>query len=119
MEYHLYLNPRPFEAIKNGIKKIEGRVPVNHDAKVSFDKFKTGDTIIFTNPNNEETIKVKVSRVSHYKNVKLMLETEGTRNVLSSKGTIKQGIESYNNLEGYKKGIIKYGIYAIEISLIL
>ena len=118
MEYHLYLNSRPFEAIKKGIKKIEGRVPIDYDAKTPFDKFKLGDTIIFTNYENKETLKVNVLGVRHYKDVKLMLETEGTRNVLSSQGTVQEGIESYNSLEGYKEGVKKYGIYAIEISLI-
>jgi len=114
MEYHLYLNPRPFEAIKKGIKKVEGRVPVNLDKNMRFDKFKAGDMIVFINRENEETMKVKILGVRHYKNVRSMLEAEGTKNVLSSHGTIEQGIASYNSLDGYKEGIEKYGIYAIE-----
>jgi ASC-1-like (ASCH) protein len=115
MEYSLYLNARPFESIKKGIKKIEGRVPVNHDTKLDFNKFMAGDIIIFTNHENNETMKVRVLGIRHYKTVRLMLETEGTRNVLSSQGTVEEGIESYNRLEGYKEGIEKYGIYAIEV----
>jgi len=115
MEYHLYLNPRPFEAIKKGIKKIEGRVPVGYDKNVEFDKYKTGDTITFTNHENNENMKVRVLGVRHYKNVRSMLEAEGTRNVLSSQGSVEEGIESYNSLRDYKEGIKKYGVYAIEI----
>ena len=60
-------------------------------------------------------MKVSVGEVRHYLNVREMLEAEGTRNVLSSGGNIKQGIERYNKISEYKKNIPKYGIYAIEI----
>jgi len=115
MEHVLDLNPRPFESIKKGIKKIEGRTPINNDANIKFDTWKAGDTILFTNNETNETMRVEILGVRYYKTVKLMLETEGTRNVLSSQGNVKEGIASYNKLEGYKSGIKKFGIYAIEV----
>ena len=115
MEYNLSLNDRPFKAIKNGTKKIEGRVQTKRNLDVPFDKLTTRDTIIFTNRETKEKMEVKVLGVRHYKNVREMLEKEGVNNVLSSGGTIEEGIESYNGLEGYKDGIEKSGIYAIEV----
>ncbi|MBS3083286.1 ASCH domain-containing protein [Candidatus Pacearchaeota archaeon] len=115
MKYSLSLNSRPFESIKSGIKKIEGRVPTGLDKNIQFDKFKAGDIIVFTNNENKKTMKVRVLGIRHYKTIRLMLETEGIKRVLSSQGTIEEGIESYNRLEGYKESVKKYGIYAIEI----
>ena len=63
-------------------------------------------------------MKVKIDEIRHYPNVRAMLEAEGARNVLSSRGDIKQGVKSYNRISEYKKNILKYGIYAIEIQLL-
>ncbi len=75
MEYSLNLNSRPFEAIKNGTKKIEGRVPTGHDKNVPFSKIKKGDTIIFNNNFNKDIIKVRVLGIRHYSTFKEMLES--------------------------------------------
>jgi ASC-1-like (ASCH) protein len=118
MEYSLNLNPRPFEAIKKGTKKIEGRVPIEHDKNVPFNKIKKGDTIIFNNNANKNIIKVLVLGVRHYPTFREMLECEGTEGVLSSKGNIEEGIKSYESFSGYKEGVKKHGVYAIEIEKI-
>ena len=118
MEYFLNLNPRPFEAIKNGTKKIEGRVPTEHNKNVPFNKIKKGDAIIFNNIFNKEKMKVRVLGVKHYPSFKEMLESEGTERVLSSKGNVEEGIKSYESLSGYKEGVKKHGVYAIEIKKI-
>jgi ASC-1-like (ASCH) protein len=115
MEYSLNLNSRPFEAIKNGTKKIEGRVPTKNDKNVPFSKIKKGDTIIFNNNSNKDIIKVRVLGVRHYPTFRKMLESEGTERVLSSKGNIEEGIKSYESFSGYKEGVKKHGVYAIEI----
>ena len=117
MKYKLDLNPRPFEAIKNGTKKIEGRVPTPN-VKVPFNKLRKGDTILFTNNETNEKIEVLILGVRHYPNVREMLEKEGADNVLSGGGTIDEGIERYNKLRGYKENIPRYGIYAIEVKKI-
>lgn len=54
MNYSLDLNDRPFNAIKTGTKKIEGRTKTSLDT-FSYDDLKSGDTITFTNnATNEE-----------------------------------------------------------------
>lgn len=118
MEYTLDINDRPFKAIKAGTKKVEGRTPTKLD-KTPFDKLRTGDSIIFVNNVSKEVLKVKVAFVHHYYNVKEMLEKEGVQNVMSSEPkTIEHGIESYDSLRGYKKGIKENGIYAIGLKLL-
>ena len=118
MKYILDINDRPFRAILAGTKKVEGRTPTQFD-KTPFHKLKPGDSIIFINNVSNESLKAKVAFVHHFPNVKEMLEREGVRNILSSEPkTIKHGIESYNSLKGYKKGISKNGIYAIGLELL-
>ncbi|MDD2766359.1 MAG: hypothetical protein PHH40_01175 [Candidatus Moranbacteria bacterium] len=117
MHYTLELNDRPFQAIKSGTKKIEGRTPKDVDDK-RYETMKRGDTIAFTNNVTLEKMQCEVLSVTHYRDVRTMLETEGTANVLSSGLDIEGGIRSYNSLEGYEDRIQQYGIYAIGIRLL-
>lgn len=114
MNYNLNLNDRPFKAIKAGTKKIEGRTPKDSDDK-RYEEMLSGDTLTFTNNITNEVTIVEVLFVHHYGDVKVMLETEGVENVLSSGGNIEDGIKSYNSLNGYEERIKKYGIYAIGV----
>ena len=114
MEYKLKLNDRPFNAIKKGTKKVEGRTLTKYD-KTPYDKMKSGDEILFINNKTRESMKVTVKFVNHYSDVRAMLLSEGTKNVLSSNGGIGEGIKSYNKFKGCKAGILKNGIYAIGI----
>jgi len=118
MNYNLDLNDRPFKAIKAGTKKIETRVPTSWDV-TQYDKLQIGDTFTFTNISTKEIVKVSVLGVRNYPDVRSMLETEGTRNTLSSGLNIIEAIERYNTVfEEYKENISKYGIYAIEVKVI-
>lgn len=114
MNYNLNLNDRPFQAIKAGTKKIEGRTPKDKNDK-RYDRMIAGDTVTFTNNITSEQIVCGVLSVRKYPDVRSMLETEGVGNVLSSGGNIEEGIASYNSFDGYKGRIKKYGIYAIGI----
>lgn len=116
MHYNLNLNDRPFQAIKAGTKKIEGRTPKDENDK-RYDRMIAGDTVTFTNNITSEQMVCGVLSIHKYPDVRLMLEMEGVGNVLSSGGNIEEGIVSYNGLDGYKERIEKYGIYAIEIFL--
>ena len=93
-------------------------MPTETTKNVLFDKIKKGDTIIFNNNSNKDIIKVKVLGVRHYSNFREMLESEGIERVLSSKGNVEEGIKSYGGFSGYKEGVKKHGVYAIEIEKI-
>ena len=117
MKYSLNLPNRPFDAIKKGTKKVEGRVPGEIPNK--YQKMKQGDVIIITNEDTGEKMKISVTFVHHYLNTRAMLETEGIKNVSSSGGTVEQVIENFNSFTGYKENLPKYGIYAIGVELIV
>ena len=105
---------RPFTAIKNGTKKVEGRVPTSLPNK--YEALKAGEIIILLNEDTGEKINLTIKFVHHYEDVKTMLKTEGLENVLSSEPkTIEHGIESYNSFLGYKENILIHGIYAIGV----
>jgi ASC-1-like (ASCH) protein len=114
MKYYLELNPRPFNAIKAGTKKVEGRVPTGWDA-IAYQEMKEGDIICFTNNETGEILNVKVRFVHHYKTLRKMLETEGVLNVSSSSTTIEGSMHGYSQIPEYEENIPKYGIYAIGI----
>ena len=117
MNYNLGLNDRPFKAIKAGTKKIETRVPTSWDT-TPYDTLKAGDTITFTNNVTDEVMAVEILAVRHYPDVRTLLESEGTRNTLSSGLDINGAVERYNTaFEEYKENIPKYGIYAVEVKL--
>lgn len=115
MKWKMHLPERPFRAIKNGTKKVEGRV--SSSANDRYSKIKAGDEIVFELEPGTEIIDVKVNFVHHYPDVRSMLENEGVENVLSSRGNLEQGIESYHSIPHYRENIKKYGIYAIGINL--
>lgn len=116
MKYLLHLPERPFRAIQKGTKKVEGRV-FRHTTP--YHEMKAGDIITFENEQTGERMDTDVLYVHHYPDVRAMLETEGVENVLSSGGTIEQGIESYHKLTHYKENISIYGIYAIGVKPVL
>lgn len=116
-KYFLELNPRPFNAIKEERKKVEGRVPTSWDS-TPYQKINAGDIICFTNNETDEIMDVEVRFVHHYKTLKEMLETEGVLNVSSSSTTIEGSIEGYHEILEYKENIPKFGIYAIGVKLI-
>jgi len=112
--YNLDLPERPFRAIQNRTKKVEGRAPSSTEN--IYNEMKHGDTLVFTNESTGEKLNTEVLFVHHYDDIKTMLQSEGVENVLSSEPkTIEHGIESYNSFTNYKENINKYGIYAIGI----
>lgn len=117
MEYRLNLPNRPFNAIKDGSKKVEGRIleDVSQDNLI----IQPGDRVIFTNEDNAETMEAAVIFVHHFPNVRSMLEAEGVNNVLSSGGDVEDGIKSYHSFSGYPESIKRNGIYAIGLGGVL
>lgn len=112
--FKLHLPERPFIAIKNETKKVEGRAP--NSKNNIYEKMNSGDFLIFEHEETGEELKTEILFIHHYPDAKSMLIKEGIENVLSSEPkTLKHGIESYNLLTDYKERIIKFGIYAIGI----
>lgn len=114
MNYNLDLNDRPFQAIKAGTKTIEGRAQKDRD-DVRYEEMKQGDTITFTNNVTGEQMICDVLSVTHYRDVRTMLEAEGIENALPGESDIESGIKIYHGLEGYENRIKHFGIYAIGV----
>jgi len=114
MNYSMELNNRPFLAIQVGTKKVECRTP-RDETDVRYNEMKQGDTLTFINNVTQEIMNCEILFVTKYSDSKLLLETEGTKNVLSSGLGIEGGIESINNIEGYRDRIKQFGIYAIGV----
>jgi ASC-1-like (ASCH) protein len=114
VKFTLNLPQRPFNAIKTGTKKVEGRVPKSINDK--YQKMKINDTLVITNENTGEKMKVAITFVHHYPSFRAMFESEGVENVLSGEPkTVEHGIESYNSFFGYKENVVKFGVYAIGV----
>lgn len=114
MKYKTKIKDRPFNAIKLGTKKIEGRVRTSLETLPLY-LLKKGDILELENSTTRELLFVCVIGIRHYSDVQTMLETEGVQNVLSSGNSIDDGIKNYESYDEYKKNVPKYGIYAIEI----
>ena len=115
MNYYFDLNDMPFEAIKNGKKKIETRIQTNDHPKSEFEGMKEEDQIIFTKESTGEKMKARILGVRHYEDIASLLDNEGQENVMSYDTTREKALVSWNTLTGYEDGIKKFGIWAIEI----
>ena len=116
---HKNLCSRPFNAIKQGTKRIEIRANKNNPgAKGSVNDILPGDIIIFTEIKTNNTIACKVLRKELYNSVRELLEKEGTEYTLSSTNDIEEGIKSVESIGDYKSLIKENGVFAIELELI-
>lgn len=109
--FEMHLQEAPFKLISNSLKTVEMRL--NNKGR---DKISKGDFIVFHNSYNEERIKVIVTSVSKFPSFKELYESYP-----------KQRLGYHNNeianpddmLKYYQKSDIeKYGVLAIEISLV-
>lgn len=113
MVYSLEINPRAFNAIKNGTKKIEIRA---NTGNLDYSSIKANNIIKFKNGN--DIIICKVVKNTWYKSVEELLMMEGTKYTLSSTNDYNEGIKSINSFTGYKESIKENGVYAIEIKYV-
>lgn len=110
----LDLNDRPWRAIKRGTKSIEVRANGGY-SDFDHSKIRSGDTVQFVNNETEEILEVIAVDIRHYKTVRELLETEGTKGTLSSGKDVVGGIKSIHSITGYKEAIEKNGVFAIEL----
>jgi len=115
--YELKLNPRAFDSIISGLKTIEIRAGKCKDScGQCVCRMQKNQLINFTNTFDGKLLRCIIKRVQHYDSVRKLLETEGTEYTLSSTNDLEKGIKSIHNISDYKERIIKYGVYAIELS---
>lgn len=117
MYFTTSVNDRPFKAIMSGKKTIEGRTIASWDP-IDYRKVKVSDIIEFTNSHDIVSLEVKVTAITHYLNVREMLDKEQVEYLLSSGGTKEEGISNFNHVPEYIDNVPIYGIYAIRFELI-
>lgn len=102
------LKNKPFELIKNGKKKQELRL---YDEKRKL--IEVGDTIIFTNIDTQEELKVEVMYLHLYSNFKNLFDDFDKQEL----GYEKDEECNYKDMEEYYslEEQAKYGVVAIEI----
>ncbi|ALV62542.1 ProFAR isomerase-like protein [Thermococcus sp. 2319x1] len=104
MEWEMGLQEEYLKLIKEGKKKIEGRL---YDEKRR--QIKPGDVIVF-----EGRLKVRVKALRVYPSFKEMLEKEGLDRVLPNVKSIDEGVETYRKFYSEEEER-KYGVVAIEV----
>lgn len=111
---HLSLRQEYFDAIKSGLKTVEGRIN-----SPKFKDLKPGMTIRFTCINTNETIVCTVQAIHVYTNFTEMLQSAGVENMLPGISSITEGVELYESFPGYREDVKKFGALAIKITALL
>lgn len=111
MEYKMHVGNKVYKDIKDGRKTIEMRL---FDEKRK--EFKVGDTIVFKNRKDGNTLKCKITNLYQYNNFEELYKHHD-KLALGYKEDDVASPADMNIYYDYNK-INKYGVLAIEISLI-
>ena len=107
---NLSLRQQYFDAIKLGLKTVEGRLN-----SPKFKDLKPGMNISFTSVNTNEIIVYTVEAMNVYANFTDMLQSEGVDKMLPGITSIDEGVALYENFPGYRDDVKKSGALAIRI----
>ena len=99
-----------FNYIKNGEKKIEGRL-----CKGLFKKLKIGDKVLWY--NNNLKVMTKIIDIIKYKSFNELLVTEKLNNVLTNIKSIEEGVSIYNKFYS-PEDEEKFGVIGIKLEVI-
>lgn len=109
MKHTLRVQSPWFEAIRDGVKTVEGRLATEKFAAIT-----KGDVVVVE--RGSETCIVAVVATRRYRTFRDMLEHEGLRNVLPSVQNVSAGVSVYREFYSrFKEG--KYGVVAIEVAV--
>ena len=113
MTHSMRLQPAPFKMIRDGTKTIELRL---FDEKRK--KIRAGDTLLFTDPEGKETIKVKVLELLVFDSFKTLY----SRLPLLDCGYTEDDVDtaSPDDMDAYypKEMQEKYGVVGIRVALL-
>ena len=107
---NLTLNQQYFDAIKAGIKTVEGRLN-----KAKFHDLKTGDIITFSCKETGEILYCTVTTLHTYPTFEAMLQGEGLTNMLPWAKNIQEGVAVYESFPGFRDEVKEFGALAIGI----
>jgi len=122
--YKLEIYKKPLDAIKNGSKNIEIRTNNSYEA-IDYSLLKVDDVISFQIINGPpfinldvitpDALKVKVKRVTNYRNPEELLLNEGLQVLSTLVNSLDEGIKMLYSFHEYEDMIPIHGIFAIEI----
>ena len=125
--YKLEIYKKPLEAIKNGSKNIEIRTNNSYEA-IDYSLLKVDDIISFQiidgppfvnlDVVTPDALKVKVKRVTNYRNPEELLLNEGLQVLSTLVNSLDEGIKMLYSFHEYEEMIPIHGIFAIEIDKI-
>ena len=125
--YKLEIYKKPLDAIKNGTKHIEIRTNNSYEA-IDYSFLKVDDVISFQIINGPpfvnldvvtpDALKVKVKRVTNYRNPEELLLNEGLQVLSTLVNSLDEGIKMLYSFHEYEEMIPIHGIFAIEIEKI-
>ena len=125
--YKLEIYKKPLDAIKNGSKNIEIRTNNSYEA-IDYSLLKVDDIISFQIINGPpfinldvitpDALKVKVKRVTNYRNPEELLLNEGLQVLSTLVNSLDEGIKMLYSFHEYEEMIPIHGIFAIEIDKI-
>ena len=125
--YKLEIYKKPLEAIKNGSKNIEIRTNNSYEA-IDYSLLKVDDIISFQiidgppfvnlDVVTPDALKVKVKRVTNYRNPEELLLNEGLQVLSTLVNSLDEGIKMLYSFHEYEEMIPIHGIFAIEIEKI-
>ncbi|MDX8431062.1 MAG: hypothetical protein SNF33_04580 [Candidatus Algichlamydia australiensis] len=116
-EHELLLQEGYYHDIKNGDKKVEGRL-FNEER---FGKVKPGDLLSFRitpDTPDKKPLKCRIKRIARYESFMAYLMEEKLIHCLPRTKTLKEGVEIYRSFPGYRDGEQKYGVICFEIELL-
>ena len=125
--YKLEIYKKPLDAIKNGSKNIEIRTNNSYEA-IDYSLLKVDDIISFQiidgppfvnlDVVTPDALKVKVKRVTNYRNPEELLLNEGLQVLSTLVNSLDEGIKMLYSFHEYEEMIPIHGIFAIEIDKI-
>ena len=125
--YKLEIYKKPLDAIKNGTKHIEIRTNNSYEA-IDYSLLKVDDVISFQIINGPpfvnldvvtpDALKVKVKRVTNYRNPEELLLNEGLQVLSTLVNSLDEGIKMLYSFHEYEDMIPIHGIFAIEIEVV-
>ena len=125
--YILEIYKKPLDAIKNGTKHIEIRTNNSYEA-IDYSLLKVDDVISFQIINGPpfinldvitpDALKVKVKRVTNYRNPEELLLNEGLQVLSTLVNSLDEGIKMLYSFHEYEDMIPIHGIFAIEIEIV-
>lgn len=97
-----------FEAVKNGIKKVETRA-----ATIKFRNIKAGDAVVLL--CGKQKFEKRVKNARHFKSIESLLGRYRLNDIDPRVASVKELKKVYHGFPNYRAKIKKYGIIALEL----